>query len=112
MQAFVTQIAQTAACHSAHHIEGRLTRWLLLCQDRAHSSDLKLTHERIAAMLGVRRAGVTEAAGKLHNEGLIKYHRGHITLLDRAGLEAKSCVCYSIVRKEFDRLVNDNGQAL
>ena len=107
-QAFITQIAQTAACNNAHPIDGRLARWLLMCQDRAHSNQLGLTHEAIAMMLGARRAGITVAAGKLKDEGLINYQRGQITILDREGLEAKSCECYPIVKKEFDRLVGDD----
>lgn len=111
-QAFITQIAQTAACNRAHPTEGRLVRWLLMCQDRSHSNDLELTHEFIAHMLGMRRAGVTEAAGQLQTKGLIKYHRGHLTILDRQGLEASSCECYPIVKKEFARLVGGNGHAV
>ena len=108
-QAFITQIAQTAACNRAHPTEGRLVRWLLMCQDRAQSGELHLTHEFIANMLGIRRAGVTEAAGQLQTKGLIKYHRGHINILDRQSLEAASCECYQIVKKEFTRLVGGNG---
>jgi CRP-like cAMP-binding protein len=110
-QAFITQIAQTAACNSAHPTDGRLVRWLLMCQDRSHSKDLELTQEFIATMLGTRRAGVSVAAGELQARGLIKYHRGHITILDREGLEAASCECYPIVKKEFARLVGGNGHA-
>jgi CRP-like cAMP-binding protein len=108
-QAFITQIAQTAACNRAHPVEGRLVRWLLMCQDRSHSKDLKLTQEFIATMLGTRRAGVTEAAGQLQARGLIQYKRGHINILDREGLEAASCECYQIVKKEFGRLIGGNG---
>jgi CRP-like cAMP-binding protein len=104
-QAFMIQIAQTAACNRAHPIDGRIARWLLMCQDRAHSAELQLTHEFIATMLGTRRAGVSEAAGKLQDEGLIRYRRGHISVLDRAGLEGRSCECYPIVKKEFSRLL-------
>jgi CRP-like cAMP-binding protein len=110
-QAFITQIAQTAACNRAHPTSWRLVRWLLMCQDRSYSRELDLTQEFIANMLGTRRAGVTEAAGQLQDRGLIKYHRGHITILDREGLEASSCECYPIVKKEFARLVGGNGQA-
>jgi CRP-like cAMP-binding protein len=110
-QAFITQVAQTAACNGTHPTEGRLVRWLLMCQDRAHSKDLNLTQEFIAQMLGMRRAGITEAAGQLKASGLIEYSRGHITILDREGLEAMSCECYQIVRKEFARLVGGNGHA-
>jgi CRP-like cAMP-binding protein len=108
-QAFITQIAQTAACNRAHPVEGRLVRWLLMSQDRSQSKDLKLTHEFIANMLGTRRAGVTEAAGQLQNAGFIKYKRGHITILDREAMEAASCECYAIMKKEFVRLVGANG---
>ena|SRR5947209_2855515 len=108
-QAFITQIAQTAACNRAHHIDGRLARWLLMCHDRAQSKDMKITQEFIATMLGTRRAGVTVAAGKLRQEGLISYQRGHVIIKDRAGLESKSCECYEIVKKEFDRLIGGNG---
>ncbi|HVF50479.1 MAG TPA: Crp/Fnr family transcriptional regulator [Pyrinomonadaceae bacterium] len=111
-QAFITQIAQTAACNRAHPIEGRLAKWLLMCQDRSQSKDLGLTQEFIATMLGTRRAGVTEAAGMLQQAGVIKYRRGHITILDRERLEAKSCECYPIVRKEFARLIGSNVHAL
>jgi len=104
-QAFIAQIAQAAACNRAHPIHGRLSRWLLMCEDRAHTKQLELTHEFIATMLGTRRAGVTEAASKLQNEGIIKYSRGHITIVDRERLEATSCECYAIVKKEFDRLL-------
>lgn len=108
-QAFITQIAQTAACNRAHPTEGRLTRWLLMCQDRSHSDELRLTQEFIADMLGTRRAGITEAAGQLQARGLIRYKRGHITILDRAGMEAASCECYPTVKKEFARLIDGNG---
>ena len=111
-QAFITQIAQTAACNRAHPVSERLVRWLLMCQDRSHSKNLELTQEFIATMLGTRRAGVTEAAGLLQASGLIKYSRGHITILDRQGLEATSCECYPIVRKEFARLVGVDSHAL
>lgn len=104
-QAFIAQIAQNAACNRAHHVDGRLAKWLLMCQDRAHSKELELTHEFIATMLGTRRAGITEGAGRLQEAGLIRYRRGQITITDRAGLEAKSCECYPVVKKEFDRLV-------
>jgi CRP-like cAMP-binding protein len=104
-QAFITQIAQAAACNRAHPIHGRLSRWLLMCEDRAHTRELELTHEFIATMLGTRRAGVTEAASKLQNDGIIRYSRGHITILDRDMLEASSCECYAIVKNEFDRLL-------
>ena len=108
-QAFITQIAQTAACNRAHPVDGRLVRWLLMCQDRSHSKELQLTHEFIATMLGTRRAGITEAACQLQADGLIRYARGHITILEREAMEASSCECYRIVKKEFERLVGSNG---
>jgi CRP-like cAMP-binding protein len=108
-QAFITQIAQTAACNRAHPADGRLVRWLLMSHDRSHYNELELTQEFIATMLGTRRAGITEAAGQLQAKGLIKYRRGHITILDRKGLEAASCECYVILKKEFARLVGNNG---
>lgn len=104
-QAFFMQAAQTAACNRLHRMDGRLARWLLMCQDRTRSELLQLTQEFIAIMLGVRRAGVSIAAAKLKDDGLIHYERGFIRILDRAGLEAVSCECYAIVRKEFDRLL-------
>jgi CRP-like cAMP-binding protein len=107
-QAFITQIAQGAACNRAHDVEGRLAKWLLMCQDRSQTNDLQLTHEVIGTMLGARRAGITVAAGVLKQKGLIEYSRGHITIMDREGLEALSCACYPIVRKEFARLLGDN----
>jgi CRP-like cAMP-binding protein len=111
-QAFLTQVAMGAACNRAHQVEQRLAKWLLMCQDRSHSSDLKLTHEFISTMLGIRRAGVTEAAGMLKNAGVISYERGRITVLDREGLEARSCECYPLLKKEFGRLFAGNGHAL
>lgn len=110
-QAFIVQIAQTAACNGTHPITGRLARWLLMASDRARRSELELTQEFIAEMLGTRRAGVTEAAGRLQDAGLIRYRRARITILDRKGLEAVSCECYSVVKTEFDRLLGSNGQA-
>jgi CRP-like cAMP-binding protein len=110
-QAFMTQIAQTAACNRAHSVDGRLAKWLLMCADRAQSKELPLTHEFIATMLGSRRAGVTEASCKLKEAGLIRYKRGDVTIIDRAGLEAVSCECYQMVRKEFTRLVGADGHA-
>ena len=104
-QAFITQIAQTAACNRAHPADGRLAKWLLMCGDRANSGELRLTHEFMSQMLGMRRAGVTEAACLLKNAGLINYTRGNVTIVDRAGLEALSCECYPLVKKEFTRLV-------
>jgi CRP-like cAMP-binding protein len=108
-QAFFIQAAQTAACNRLHPIEGRLARWLLMCQDRTKSELLQLTHEFISMMLGVRRAGVSTTAGKLKDTGIIDYQRGFIRIRDRRGLEKISCECYGVVRKEFDRLLGSNG---
>jgi CRP-like cAMP-binding protein len=104
-QALLTQIAQTAVCNRHHSLDQQLCRCLLLSLDRLPSNELVMTQELIAGMLGVRREGVTEAAGNMQKAGLIAYNRGHITVLDRAGLEARSCECYVVVRNEFDRLV-------
>jgi CRP-like cAMP-binding protein len=104
-QALLTQMAQTAVCNRHHSVDQQLCRWLLLSMDRLPTNHLVMTQELIANMLGVRREGVTEAAGRLHEAGLIDYHRGHITVLDRAGLEARVCECYAVVKKEFDRLL-------
>jgi CRP-like cAMP-binding protein len=104
-QALLTQMAQTAVCNRHHSVDQQLCRWLLLSLDRLNSNELVMTQELIANMLGVRREGVTEAAGKLQQAGLIEYHRGHITVLDRPGLEAHACECYAVVKKEFDRLL-------
>jgi CRP-like cAMP-binding protein len=98
-------MAQTAVCNRHHSVDQQLCRWLLLSLDRLQSNQLSMTQELIANMLGVRREGVTEAAGKLQSAGLIHYQRGHITVLDRPGLEARSCECYAVVKKEFDRLL-------
>jgi CRP-like cAMP-binding protein len=106
-QALITQMAQTAVCNRHHSVDQQLCRWLLLSLDRLQSNELIMTQELIANMLGVRREGVTEAAGKLQNAGLIEYKRGHITVLDRPGLEALACECYGVVKKEFDRLLPD-----
>jgi CRP-like cAMP-binding protein len=105
-QAFITQVAQGAACNRLHATEGRLAKWLLMCQDRSHSRELGLTHEFISTMLGIRRAGVTTAAGQLQKRGLINYTRGHITITDRGGLEAISCECYPVVKNAFNRLLS------
>jgi CRP-like cAMP-binding protein len=105
-QGFIIQITQTAVCNSLHSVNERLARWLLMCQDRALSNELPLTHEFIADMLAVRRAGVTVAAGNLQKQGLINYQRGHITILDREGLEGASCECYAEVKREFERLLS------
>jgi len=104
-QALLTQMAQTAVCNRHHSLDQQLCRWLLLSLDRLPSNELMMTQELIANMLGVRREGVTEAAGDVQRAGLISYHRGHITVLDRAGLEARACECYAVVKKEFDRLL-------
>jgi len=104
-QALLTQMAQTAVCNRHHSVDKQLCRWLLLSLDRLASNELSMTQELIANMLGVRREGVTEAAGKLQAAGLIRYHRGQITVLDRPGLEARSCECYQVVKTEFDRLL-------
>ena len=104
-QALLTQMAQTAVCNRHHSLDQQLCRWLLLSLDRLPSNELIMTQELIANMLGVRREGVTEAAGHLQKAGLIEYHRGHITVLDRSRLEARSCECYAVVKKEFDRLL-------
>ncbi len=103
-QALITQMAQTAVCNRHHSIDQQLCRWLLLSLDRLSGNDLTMTQELIANMLGVRREGVTEAAGKLQDLGVIRYRRGHITVLDRARLEELSCECYAVVKKETDRL--------
>lgn len=106
-QALITQISQTAVCNRHHSIEQQLCRWLLLTIDRLPSQELTMTQELIATMLGVRREGITEAAGDLQRSGFISYRRGHITVLDRMGLESKTCECYNAVKKEFHRLICD-----
>ena len=106
-QALITQMCQTAVCNRHHSVEQQLCRWLLLSLDRLSSSELVMTQELIANMLGVRREGVTEAAGNLQRAGFIRYSRGHITILDRPGIERSVCECYAVVRKEFDRLLTD-----
>jgi hypothetical protein len=105
-QALITQMAQTAVCNRHHTVDQQLCRWLLLSLDRLPSNELNMTQELIANMLGVRREGVTEAAGKLQAARLIHYQRGRITVLDRAGLEARSCECYRVVKRESDRLLS------
>jgi len=110
-QALITQMAQTAVCNRHHSLDQQLCRWLLLSLDRLQSNELAMTQELIANMLGVRREGVTEAAGRLHHAGLIDYQRGHITVLDRAGLEKRTCECYAVVKKEYDRLLANNAVA-
>ena len=104
-QSLITQMAQTAVCNRHHSIDQQLCRWLLLSLDRLPTNRLTMTQELIANMLGVRREGVTEAAGKLQKLGVIEYSRGQITVLDRAQLEELSCECYAVVKKETDRLM-------
>jgi len=104
-QALLTQMAQTAVCNRHHNIEQQFARWLLLSLDRLNSNDLVMTQELIANMLGVRREGVTECANKMRALGLIEYHRGRITVLDRPQLEQHVCECYGVVKREFDRLL-------
>lgn len=104
-QALITQMMQNAACNRHHSVEQQLCRWLLLTLDRVPSRELIMTQELIASMLGVRREGITEAAGELQRAGFIRYRRGHITVLDRAGLETRSCECYAVVKKEWRRLL-------
>ncbi|HEX5765168.1 MAG TPA: Crp/Fnr family transcriptional regulator [Woeseiaceae bacterium] len=104
-QALITQMAQTAVCNRHHSVEQQLCRWLLLSLDRLSSNQLSMTQDLIANMLGVRREGVTEAAGRLQKAGLIRYSRGHIVVLDRPKLEARVCECYAVVKKEYDRLL-------
>ena len=106
-QALITQMAQTAVCNRHHSLDQQLCRWLLLSLDRLHSAEIVMTQELIANMLGVRREGVTEAAGHLQKTGLIRYRRGHITVLDRTRLEERACECYAVVKKEYDRLLPD-----
>ena len=104
-QALITQMSQTAVCNRHHTLDQQLCRWLLLSLDRLESNQLVMTQELIANMLGVRREGVTDGAVKLQNSGLIRYSRGHITVLDRPGLEKRSCECYAVVKKEYSRLL-------
>lgn len=104
-QALITQTAQTAVCNRHHSLDKQLCRWLLLSMDRLQGNELMMTQELIANMLGVRREGVTEAALKLQAAGLIQYARGHITIRDRPGLERRTCECYGVVKKEYDRLL-------
>ncbi|MGM0564313.1 MAG: Crp/Fnr family transcriptional regulator [Pseudomonadota bacterium] len=105
-QALITQMSQTAVCNRHHRIDQQLCRWLLLSLDLLESNQLTMTHELIANMLGVRREGVTESAGTLHRMGIIEYHRGKITVLDRPKLEELCCECYAVVKKETDRLLH------
>ena len=104
-QALITQISQTAVCNRLHTVEQQLCRWLLLSHDRLNADELIMTQELIANMLGVRREGVTDAAGKLQKLGVIQYARGQITVLDRPHLEKLSCECYAVVKRETDRLM-------
>jgi len=104
-QALITQMAQTAVCNRHHSLDQQLCRWLLLSLDRLQGNELVMTQELIANMLGVRREGVTEGALKLQSAGLIRYARGHIVILDRHGLEKRTCECYAVVKKEYDRLL-------
>ncbi len=108
-QALLTQMSQTAVCNRHHSVDQQLCRWLLLSLDRLPSNELIMTQELIANMLGVRREGVTEAAGELQRAGLIHYSRGKITVVNRPGLEARVCECYQVVKREFDRLLPENN---
>lgn len=108
-QALFNFIAQSALCNCVHSIEERCCRWLLLSHDRIAGDQFPLTHEFLSQMLGVRRAGVSQVAAKLQNAGLISYHYGKITILDRVGLEATSCECYQLVKTEFERLIGNNN---
>lgn len=104
-QALLTQVSQAAVCNRHHSVEQQLCRWLLQTLDRLPSNELTMTQELIASMLGVRREGITEAAGHLQQAGVIRYRRGHITVLDRSGLASRVCECYAVVKKEYDRLL-------
>ena len=106
-QALIAQMIQTAACNRHHSVEQQLCRWLLLTLDRVSSRELVMTQELVASMLGVRREGITAAAGNLQRAGVISYRRGHISVLERSGLEASACECYGVVRKELNRLLSD-----
>jgi CRP-like cAMP-binding protein len=106
-QALITQMFQTAACNRHHSVEQQLCRWLLLTLDRIPSRELVMTQELVASMLGVRREGITQAAGKLQQAGYIRYRRGHISVLERSGLESLACECYGVVKKELGRLLSD-----
>lgn len=109
-QALITQMAQTAVCNRHHALEQQLCRWLLLSLDRLDTNEVVMTQELIANMLGVRREGVTEAAGHLQADGLIHYYRGRIDVLDRARLEARVCECYGVVKREYERLLPDTSR--
>jgi CRP-like cAMP-binding protein len=106
-QALITQMFQTGACNRHHSVEQQLCRWLLLTLDRMPTNDLVMTQELVASMLGVRREGITQAAGSLQEAGYIRYRRGHISVLDRSGLETRACECYAVVKKELVRLLSD-----
>jgi CRP-like cAMP-binding protein len=106
-QALMTQMTQTSVCNRHHSVEQQLCRWLLLTLDRLPTNELLMTQELVASMLGVRREGITEAAGNLQRAGFISYRRGHISVLNRSGLEAHACECYAIVKKEMHRLLSD-----
>lgn len=110
-QALVTQIAQTAVCNRHHGLDQQLCRWLLMSLDRVQASDLVVTHELIAHVLGVRREGVTESAARLHKLGLIRYARGHVRVLDRKGLEERVCECYRVLKSEHQRLLPESCRA-
>jgi CRP-like cAMP-binding protein len=104
--ALMTQISQSVVCNSRHHVEGRLARWLLMFHDRVGTNEFELTHEFMASMLGVRRASVSEIANKLQEMGLVRYQRGHFTILNRKGLEEFTCECYQVVKEKFDDLIH------
>jgi CRP-like cAMP-binding protein len=106
-QALITQITQTAVCNRHHSVEQQLCRWLLLTIDRIPSRELVMTQELVASMLGVRREGITTIAGNLQRDGIIRYRRGHIAVLDRSGLETRVCECYAVVKTELNRLLSD-----
>ena len=103
----MTQVSQSVACNGLHRLEQRCSRWLLMTRDRTSSDDLRLTHEYLAIMLGARRASVTEVLRPLQEAGLLRSHRGRISILDRAGLEARTCECYWVVKGEYDRLLDE-----
>ena len=106
-QALITQMAQTSVCNRHHTVENAFSRFLLLCLDRSAQNELLLTHDKVATFLGVRRVGVSEAAKRLERQGLIRYSRGHIQLVDRRGLEQSTCECYKVIKTEYDRLLPD-----
>ena len=106
-QALMAQMSQTAVCNRHHSVEQQLCRWLLVTLDRIPSGQFVMTQELVAGMLGVRREGITESAGRLQQEGMIRCRRGHIAVLERAGLEARACECYPVVKNEFSRLLSD-----